>query len=463
LGRAAALFHVMSSNDALARGLALAFLAGPWTRPGLVARGARALGARPRWLTSLVGEIVASFAVAPNDAYTSLCEAIERASSFRRGLAPGQPRSSIRTLLVSEPSMGTCRWQVPVLCTQRDLASWLGTTSEELEWFADVRGLNGNVAASKLLHYAFKWLPKRRGGYRLLEIPKKRLKGLQRLVLTEILRRVPAHDAAHGFVTGRSALSFARVHAGQNIVLRIDLEDFFPSIGAARVYRVFRSFGYPEDVARTLTGLCTLKVSSKVLATMPPPSFVERHDAVALATRTRARQRLRHRHLAQGAPTSPALANLASYRLDARLAGAARTAGAEYTRYADDLAFSGGAAFAARARRFEVLVAAIALEEGFRVNHHKTRVMRQGQRQTLVGLVTNQQPHVPRRERERLEAVLTNVARWGLESQNHDGDPQFLESLRGRVAWVGQVNPAHERKLRRLLEMCETRAAAGPG
>jgi hypothetical protein len=320
--------------------------------------------------------------------------------------------------------------------------------------------MNGEVASSALLHYAFKWLPKRRGGYRLLEAPKNRLKGLQHLVLADILRRVPSHDAAHGFVPGRSALSFARSHAGQHVVLRIDLEDFFPSIGAARIYRVFRSFGYPEGVARSLTGLCTLKVSPTVLASMPPPTFVENYDTAALAARTRARQRLRHRHLAQGAPTSPALANLATYRLDARLAGAARTAGARYTRYADDLAFSGDVQFAGRTRRFEILVAAIALEEGFRVNHHKTRLMRHGQRQRLVGLVTNQQPNVPRRERERLEAILTNVARWGLDSQNRDGDPHFLESLRGRVAWVAQVNPAHGTKLRKLLEMCETGTAA---
>jgi hypothetical protein len=289
----------------------------------------------------------------------------------------------------------------------------------------------------------------------LLEAPKARMKTLQRRVLTEILKLVPAHDAAHGFVSGRSALSFARVHAGRSLVLRMDLEDFFPSIGAARVYRVFRGFGYPEAVAQALTGLCTLKVSPSVLATMPSPGFVEQYDAVALATRARARRRLRHRHLAQGAPTSPALANLASYRLDARLAGAAKSVGATYARYADDLAFSGDAAFARRAHRFEVLVGAIAMEEGFQVNHHKTRLMRGGERQHLVGLVTNEHPYVPRHARERLEAILTNASRHGLASQNRDANPHFLESLRGQVAWVAQANPAHARKLRQLLSVCE--------
>jgi hypothetical protein len=273
-------------------------------------------------------------------------------------------------------------------------------------------------------------------------------------MVREILDLVPVHDAAHGFVQGRSALTCARVHAGREVLLRLDLEEFFPSIGAPRVYRVFRGLGYPEAVARSLTGLSTLKVSAAVLDAAPPPAFGEHLDATALAARARARKRLRHRHLAQGAPTSPALANLACFRLDARLTGAARAAGVRYSRYADDLAFSGDAAFAKRAQRFEALVAAIAIDEGFRVNHHKTRVMRQSQAQRWLGLVINQRPAVSRAERERIEAILTNAVRHGLESQNHARDPHFLESLRGRVAWVEQANPAHAQKLRQLLAAC---------
>jgi len=188
---------------------------------------------------------------------------------------------------------------------------------------------------------------------------------------------------------------------------------------------------------------------------MPRPSFAEHYDAAALEARARTRRRLRHRHLPQGAPTSPALANLACYQMDARLAGAAGAVGANYTRYADDLAFSGDAELARRAQRFEVLIAAIAIEEGFRVNHRKIRVMRQGQTQRLVGLATNERANVPRAVRERIEAILTNVVRHGLESQNRERDPQFLQSLHARVAWIEHVTPAHARKLRRLLAACE--------
>jgi RNA-directed DNA polymerase len=90
----------MSSQDALASGLALAFLAGPWTRSGLLERGQHVLGERPRWLAALAREMLTEFGAAPNEAYGSLREAIQRARSFKRGLAPGNRRSSVRTLLL---------------------------------------------------------------------------------------------------------------------------------------------------------------------------------------------------------------------------------------------------------------------------------------------------------------------------------------------------------------------------
>jgi hypothetical protein len=445
----------MSAPDAIADGLALAFLAGPWNEASLVERATEVLGERPLWLVLLVRRLLARFPAAPSAAREALSRTIQRAPSFKRGNAPGQPRSKLLKLVVGPPSMGHRRWPVPALCTSVELASWLDVTPSELDWLADSRGLNAHVAPGALHHYVFHWHPKRRGGYRLVEAPKPRLKALQQRVLHEILDHVPAHVAAHGFVRGRSALTCARAHAGRAVLLRLDLEEFFPSLGAARIFGIFRGLGYPETVARALTGLCTLETPSSVLDKVPRPSFAEQYDAAAIAARSRARRRLRARHLPQGAPTSPALANLAAFRLDARLAGAASSVGATYTRYADDLAFSGDAEFARRARRFETLVAAIAIEEGFLVNHHKTRAMGRSQAQHFLGLVTNERPNVPRAERERIEAVLTNVLRYGLESQNREREPHFLESLRGRVAWVEQVNPAQAQKLRRLLAACE--------
>lgn len=155
-------------------------------------------------------------------------------------------------------------------------------------------------------------------------------------------------------------------------------------------------------------------------------------------------------HLPQGAPTSPALANISFYRADCRLSALAKSAGATYTRDADDLAFSGDEEFEKCVERFGLHVAAVLLEEGFRVNHDKTRVMRRGVQQHQAGLVTNQKMNVVRRNFDLLKAVLTNCVRHGPESQNRERLP-LREHLEGRVSFVEMVNPAKGRRLREIL------------
>jgi hypothetical protein len=129
--------------------------------------------------------------------------------------------------------------------------------------------------------------------------------------------------------------------------------------------------------------------------------------------------------------------------------------GATYTRYADDLAFSGDENVARMVERLSVRVAAIAIEEGFSVNLRKTRVMRRGARQHLAGVVVNWHANVGRTEFDALKAVLSNCVRHGLRSQNRDGHRDFRAHLAGRVAHVAMVNAARGAKLRALLERIE--------
>jgi RNA-directed DNA polymerase len=157
-------------------------------------------------------------------------------------------------------------------------------------------------------------------------------------------------------------------------------------------------------------------------------------------------------HLPQGSPTSPALANLCSYRLDCRLAGLAASAAARYTRYADDLAFSGNEEFESRVEQFSTHVAAILMEEGFAVHHRKTRIMRQGVRQRLAGLVTNRRPNIVRKDFDLLKATLTNCVRRGPETQNRDAHPQFRLHLEGRVSFVEMINPKKGARLRKVFD-----------
>jgi RNA-directed DNA polymerase len=279
-------------------------------------------------------------------------------------------------------------------------------------------------------------LSKRDGNVRLIEAPKPRLKSLQRQILAEILDKIPPHPKAHGFLKGRSIRTFAAPHAGQRVVLRMDMSDFFPTFSAARIQTVFRAMGYPEPVADLLGGICTNAAPRDLCARLT-------YDARSLYSRP---------HLPQGAPTSPALANLCAYRVDCRLAGLAESAGAGYTRYADDLAFSGGEEFERRVERFSTHVAAILLEEGFAVNHRKTRIMRRGVRQHLAGLIVNEHMNVRRRDFDQLKATLANCAWLGPEGQNRGGHADFRAHLEGKVGFVESINPAKGRRLREVFE-----------
>jgi RNA-directed DNA polymerase len=224
----------------------------------------------------------------------------------------------------------------------------------------------------------------------------------------------------------------------------MDLRDFFPSIVAARVVALFRTAGYPEAVARLLAGLCTNRV---------PSALWRRPDAPEPGPDAwRTRQLYRGTHLPQGAPTSPALANLCAYRLDCRLAGLAASAGATYTRYADDLAFSGDGPFARSVDRFLALAGSIALEEGFAIRHRKTRVMRRGARQMLAGAVLNDRPNIARDDFDALKATLHNCLKLGPKGQNRDDHPDFRAHLAGRIAHVATLNPERAGRLRAVLE-----------
>lgn len=317
------------------------------------------------------------------------------------------------------------RFEVPSLDTEGDLAAWLAVTPRTLEAFTDPTDATRRAPRGPMRHYTHRWV-----GARLIEAPKPRLRALQRRILRGVLDAVPPHDAAHGFRRGRSIFTSAAPHVGKPAVLRVDLRRFFQTVHLARVVAVFSALGYPRAVSRAFARVCTHAVPDDELVGQP---FL-------------ARQRLRTRHLPQGAPTSPALANLAAHGLDVRLSALARAAGLAYTRYADDLVFSGDVApgFASR-------VASICAEEGFPVATEKTRLRRASDQQRVVGLVVNDHLGVARSERDRLRAILHNCARSGVTAENRAGHADFRAHLEGRVSFVEQADPRQGARLRRLF------------
>lgn len=329
----------------------------------------------------------------------------------RRPLRPGQLR---RRNCEYQPTQLE-RFDLPLLQTPADLADALGISEGKLTWLA------WPIADRASDHYHRREVPKSSGGKRQLCVPKAQTRAVQDWVFAQILRRVPVSAAAHGFIRGRSILTNARHHVGKQAVLSIDLEDFFPSISAGTVTGLFRWMGYPQDVAWHLSMLCTCPYG-------------------------------RRRALPQGSPTSPAISNLICWKLDRRLSGLARKHGLEYTRYGDDITFSGDGEFGDGVGSFVGLVRHICAQEGFRVNRRKTQVMRRQGRQQVTGIVVNDKPAISRRDVRLLRAVLHNCRTKGVASQNREQDPLFRERLQGKVALVQMVDAEKGARLRADFE-----------
>jgi retron-type reverse transcriptase len=254
---------------------------------------------------------------------------------------------------------------------------------------------------------------KRDGRERLLHAPSSARKFVQRRLLRRVLDRQAPVATAHGFVKRRDIFTGARHHVGQPLVIRIDLEDFFPSISAARVGGVFKSLGFEGAAVRMLVMLCT-------------------HEG----------------RLPQGAPTSPSLANLVCRRLDRRLWKLARRNGYRYTRYADDITLSGPLSM----KKVLPLVRRIIAEEGFVIAEHKTRLMRWGRRQEVTGLVVNRRLSVPRYRRRWIRAIVHNVKKNGLAAENRYRLPRFREFIAGNAAFIARSHPDEAARLQSDLD-----------
>jgi RNA-directed DNA polymerase len=324
-------------------GIATALLAGPWTRPLMHARLTAALGRRsaPRWVGALVDQVRDSYRDPPADRPRELASYLQT----RPAWALAWQHRRVPRIVHWQPTptaMVRAPWPLVELDDLSALCRLLDIDAGELAWFADARSLERR-ASEPLRHYRWRTLPKR-DGVRLVAAPKPRLKEIQRRLLRHVMEPIPLHAAAHGCVRGLSVRTAVAPHSGSTVVFRFDLEAFFASIPAGRVWGLFRTAGLPEAVAHTLTGLVTTTVPLAVWREVQVPRDTDAHRRLG--------RQLAAPHLPQGAPTSPAVANSVAFSLDGRLAGLAAGFGAQYTRYVDDLTFSGGSSLRSARSRF---------------------------------------------------------------------------------------------------------------
>ncbi|MFV8756661.1 reverse transcriptase family protein [Nannocystaceae bacterium ST9] len=308
------------------------------------------------------------------------------------------------------------RSALPKLADRAALAKWLGHDDyQDLIRFMRP----GSDTGSPYVDFE---IPKAKGGTRTISAPRAPLRKIQRQIHAQILAKVATHDAAHGFVVGRSTVSNAGPHVGAVLLLKTDIQDFFPTIHYGRVRGLFRLLGYADEVASSLAALCTRR------------SVVERDDEKSVVWPGL---------LPQGAPTSPAIANLLCRRLDARLSGFANRVQARYTRYADDLSFSFHDLDHAMSLDIGKLfwwVDQIIQQEGFREHPGKRQVLWPNRRQMVTGIVINEKLSLPREARRRFRAILHNCKTHGVASQAQGRD-DFADYLRGWAAYAQMVDP----------------------
>jgi RNA-directed DNA polymerase len=329
---------------------------------------------------------------------------------------------------------------LPDLADARALAEAMGIDVPTLRWFAFHRDVDG------VSHYRRWTVPKRSGGTRTITAPKRGLKRAQRWALRNVAEKLPVHAAAHGFLSARSIVSNARVHAGADVIVKVDVKDFFPTVTWRRVKGLFRKAGLREGVATLLAMLCT-EAPREIL------SFRGRTLFVASGPRS----------LPQGAPTSPAITNAICLRMDRRMSGLARALGMVYTRYADDLTFSwrqGDDRARAPVGALLSSVRRILRAEGFVLHPDKTMVMRDGDRQKVTGLVVNKagegtaQARVPRETVRALRAAIRNreLGRPGREGET-------LAQVKGMAAFVFMCDPAKGSEFLRRIAALEAAGA----
>lgn len=270
---------------------------------------------------------------------------------------------------------------------------------------SDIRTISKMVNNPSKFYRSFS-IPKRRGGYREISAPYPTLLNIQKWIYENILLKLEVHESAHGFIKHRSIISNAENHIGKKCILKIDLEDFFPSIPINWVINLFASMGYARNVSFYLASLCCLR-----------------------------------RGLAQGAPTSPYLSNILVNHLDRRLKSFAAKYDLKYTRYADDIVFSGEFI----PHSIIKIIYEIIEKYGLKVNTTKTSLIVGDKQKIITGLsVAGDTLKIPRKLKREIKQEVNFIKRFGFLSHASHlkiNDPRHLSRLIGRLNFWLQVEP----------------------
>lgn len=309
------------------------------------------------------------------------------------------------------------------------LAESIGTSTKKLTYWCYHRKVSTNS------HYYTFEIPKKSGGKRKISAPKTGLKKLQKWLLDTLLSKITMAEEVHGFTANRSIVSNAKSHIGKEVVINIDLKDFFPSIHFKRVKGLFKALGYSEQIASIFALISTQAETKEVLL-----------DGVKYYVQSG------NRILPQGSPASPAISNLIAYKLDKRLKGLAQRYGFTYTRYADDLTFSSEENNAKNSAALLYFAKKIITSEDFTVHPDKIHLMKKSRQQKVTGIVVNEKPNIDRNRLRQFRALLHNISCNGWKDQKWGKAKNIYNAIDGYILFIHMVQPEKAIVFRKKLE-----------
>lgn len=307
---------------------------------------------------------------------------------------------------------------LPLIRDDKELAEFLGLEYKELRFLVYHRDV---VTVD---HYHRYSIPKKKNGMRNIAAPKPLLKKVQRKILDDMLCKIEITDNAHGFIQGKSVVSSANSHIkSPNLLINIDLENFFPTITFERVRGMFKGFGYSGYVSSMLAMICTY-CERMEMEIKGEKKFIKTSERI----------------LPQGSPASPMITNILCKRLDTRINGLSLKYGFTYTRYADDMSFS----LKENGDKIEIghffgCLVKIVNEEGFNINTKKTKFLRKNNRQSVTGVViNNDEIGVTKKWVKTLRAIVHNADK--LKEQGQSIPQNTINEIKGRISWLKSVN-----------------------
>ena len=319
-------------------------------------------------------------------------------------------------------------YNLPVFASLTELAESMSLDLATLRYLLYQRKVSKNT------HYYTFEIPKKSGGKRKISAPKGKMKNLQLWVLENILNQIPLGEFAHGFVPQRSILTNAQPHTGQDIVINVDLKDFFPTISYKRVKGLFRTLGYSEQMAIIFALICT-QAETETVEMDGITYYVQKGE----------------RFLPQGSPASPAISNIIAYKLDKKIVGLTKKLSFNYTRYADDLSFSTTKENEQNIPKLICFLQRIIKSEGFTMHPDKTHIMRKGGLQTVTGIVVNEKLNIERKKLRQFRALLHNIEMNGWKDQKWGQADNLIHSVEGYIHFIQMVNPEKGIKFKEQL------------